>query len=521
MPYITHVANITPSNFHQQILNELRRYSANSVVEAAMALLSVEYSTKYEELMMLPWNILLLVKWALRDEHVRVRIGRRITPQEFDGLRQGVQELVGKDYLAKPPPVYLMMRSHFPQFDFQRPEGWGFLRWPALIARQGANHPSRRQFVQVLGLPPEHFIDLSFGLMAAVTGELAHVPHNYFQPVHSTYGESIDAFCRLIAHDLPALRHALQEDAKATPIPLRQELYEFPHLKQYPFFKARNGDFRPWHRTVAARGLEELVHIRLSGLGSQYTEPFSRLFEQYVTELAQDMSTDCVTETEYESLAGSSAPKVEAILPFGDCIVFVEAKMALFGDDVLLTDNEPQAFQKTKRVRDGIKQAWKVGKAIRAPQTVLPQCSNAKQDFLLVVTSRELGLGSGEQQKRLYPPGSLEYPDDDARQNLPLENVFSMSILEFERLSTAVTRGDIRLPDLLKDAVQKNRDPQTSAILFDHFVGQHVRIWGSPSLLIDARKASQKRLAIAFGVSEDEFPVEEVADSTSDERQTA
>jgi hypothetical protein len=512
------MADIAPSELHQQILNQLRRYSASSVVEAAMRLLSVEYPTQHEGLMLLPWHILLLVKWALRDERVSVRIGRRITPQEFDGLRREVQELVGKDFLAKKPPVYLMMRSHFPQFEFQRPEGLGFLRWPALIARQGANHPSRRQFVQVLGLPPEHFIDLTFSLMAAVTGERTHVPHNYFQPVHSTYGESIDAFWRLIAYDLPALRRALQEDAKATPIPLRQELYEFPHLKQYPFFKARNGDFCPWHRMVTARGLEEIVHIRLSRLGSQYTEPFSRLFEQYVTELAQEMSSDCVTETAYATLAGSSAPKVEAILPFGDCLVLVEAKMALFGDDVLLTDNELQAFQKTKRVRDGIKQAWKVGKAIRGPQTALPHYSNANQDFLLVVTSRELGLGSGEQQRRLYPRGSLEYPDNDARQNLPLENVFSMSIQEFERLSAAVARGDIRLPHLLKDAVQKNRNPQTSAILFDHFIGQHVRNWGSPSLLIDARNAAQQRLAIALDVPEREFSAVEDADPTSDQR---
>ena len=118
--YITYVADISPSELHQQILNELRRYSASSVVESAMGLLSVEYPTKYDELMMLPWNILLLVKWALRDEHVRIRIGRRITPQEFDGLRQRLQELVGKDFLAKPPPVHLMLRSHFPQFEFQQ-----------------------------------------------------------------------------------------------------------------------------------------------------------------------------------------------------------------------------------------------------------------------------------------------------------------------------------------------------------------------------------------------------------------
>lgn len=122
-----------------------------------------------------------------------------------------------------------------------------------------------------------------------------------------------------------------------------------------------------------------------------------------------------------------------------------------------------------------------------------------------VVTSRELGLGSGEQLQRLYPPASLRYADDDAARNLPLENVFTMSILEFERLATAVARGDIDLPALLADAVQKNRDPNTSAILFDQFMGPHVRNWGASRVLLDARQASQKRLAHAFGEPEHVF----------------
>lgn len=470
-----------------------------------MRLLLQEHPDKHDSLMILPWHILLLVKWALRDAQTRIRIGRRITAQEFDNLRAGVQELVGKDYLAKKPPVYLMMRSHFPQFDFQRPEGWGFLRWPALIARQDAQNASRRQFIHELGLPPEHFIDLTYCLIAAVLGKHMPVPKDYFNIVRPTYGNSIDAFWQLVARDLPALRKALQEDERTSPAPVRQELYEFPHLKRYPFFKLRNGNFVPWHRMVVARGLEEIVHWRLSRLGSQYTEPFSRLFESYVSELAQDMSPDCVTEDQYEALAGPSAPMLEAVIACGTCNVLIEAKMALFGDDVLLTDNESQAFQKTKRVRDAIKQAWKVGKALRSRQTVLPQCAVAPQDFLLVVTSRELGLGSGEQLQRLYPPESLRHPDEDAARNLPLENVFTMSILEFERLATAVARGDIDLPALLADAVQKNRDPNTSAILFDQFMGSHVRNWGAPHLLLQARQASQKRLAQAFGEPEHAF----------------
>lgn len=498
------MSNLTPSELHRQILQELRKYSATSVVDAAMHLLWQEHSDAYESLMILPWNILLLAKWALRDESTLIRIGRVISTQEFENLRAGVHELVERSHLVRKPPPHLMMRSHFQQFDFQRSEGWGFLRWPALIARQDAQNASRRQFVQVLGLPPEHFIDLTLSLIAAVHAKHMPVPRTYFDTLRPAYGNSIDAFEQLVALDLPALRYALREDAQASPTPLHQELYEFPHVKRYPFFKLRNGSLMPWHRMVVARGLEEIVHWRLARLGGRYTEPFSRIFEGYVSELAQSMSPSCVLEDQYEVLAGSSAPMVEAIIPYGSCNVLVEAKMALFGDDVLLTDNESQAFQKTKKVRDAIKQAWKVGKAVRSGESVLPQCASASQDFLLVVTSRELGLGSGEQLQRLYPPGSLSYPDDATARNLPLENVFTLSILDFERLATAVAGGDIDLPKFLASAVQKNRDPATSAILFDQFMATQVRSWGTPDLLLKAQQASQRRLAQAFGAQEDE-----------------
>jgi len=492
------VSELAISQLRQQLRQEMRRYSATSIVDAALRLLWKEYPDKVEALHILPWNILLLVKWALQDVHTRIRIGRRVTDEEFARLRGGVQELVGKDYAAKKPPVHLMMRWHFPQFDFQRPEGWGFLRLPALVARQNANHPSRRQFVQELGLSPEHFMDLAFSLFAAMVDNRQIIPRNFFDPLRAVYGASIDVFLHLVALDLPALRRALQADHAKEPLPLRQELYEFPHLKRYPLFRSRNGDFVPWQRMVVARGLEEIVHWRLARLGSTYTEPFSRLFEDYVCELAQAISTQCVTETQYEAIAGGSAPKVEAIIPCGRCNVLIEAKMSVFGDDVLLTDNETQAFLKTKRVRDAIKQGWAVGKAIRSDSSPLPQCAAATQDYLLIVTSRELALGSGAQLARLYSPGRIDPPDDDARRNLPLENIFTISIIDFEKLSTAVKKGQIDLAQLLEAAVLRNRDPATSAILFDSFLGSPFQSWGSTALLLQARRASRGRLADAF-----------------------
>ena len=483
----------------------LRRFSASSIVEAAMRLLWAEYPNKLDALQTAPWHILLLVKWSLQDKHIHLRVGRRIQSEEFDVCRQMVRDLVGQEYLASKPPIWLMLRAHMPQFDFQRPEGWGFLRWPALIAREPAEHRSRRQFIEQIGLSPEHFMDLTYGIMAAVTLCKLPIKPNWYEPVRHYYGASVDHYIRLIALDLPALRDQLQSDAKQQKLPLRQELYEFPYLKRYPFFKARNGFLYAWHPMVAARGLEEIVHLRLSRLGEQYTRPFSRLFERYVWELAQSMSSKTITEEEFENRAGQQASKVEAIIPLHGANVLIEAKMALFADDVLLTDNANQAHHKTKRVRDGIKQAWNVSKALRADNSLFPQCARAQHDYLLLVTSRELGLGSGDKLRRLFAPGMLDYPDDDCRKWLPLENVFIMGILDYERLSVAVASNSVPLLDLLKEAVEKNRNPATSAILFDSFLAPYVKNWGSTDLLRQAHRDSRRRLGESFGQTPEEL----------------
>jgi hypothetical protein len=490
---------VNPAVLHNRVLRELRQYRVDSIIEAARDLLWADYPDKLEALQIAPWHILLLVKWALRDA-APLRIGRRITPEQFTNLRAGVQELVGEDYLWKKPPLFLLMRAHFPQFDFQRREGWGFLRWPALIERERSDNPTRRQFVRELGLEPEEFIDLTYVLMRAVLERSRTIPRHEFDPLRAAYGAAVDRYLAVVAHELPSLRVLLREDQASRGVPLRHELYEFPYLKRYPFFRTRKGDIAAWHPMVAARGLEEIVHWRLARLSDEYTQPFSRLFERYVSELAQAMSANAVTEAEYAQVVGAEAPKVEAILPYEDCNVYVEAKMALFEDDVLLTDNETQTFNKTKHVRKAIKQGWEVSGALRAENSPLTHGRSNGQDFLLVVTSRELGLGSGAQLQRLYPAGRFDYPDDRSRERLPLEHVFTMSILEFERLSVAVANGVVDLPQLLREAVEHNRNPATSAILFDSFLGKYVKNWGMPPLLAQTRSAAEERIRAIVGL---------------------
>lgn len=228
-------------------------------------------------------------------------------------------------------------------------------------------------------------------------------------------------------------------------------------------------------------------------------------------ELTQAMSPEMIDEDAYRQILGGDARVVEAAIPCGGCNVFIEAKMSLFADDVLLTDNETQAYQKTKRLRDGIKQAWDVGRALRANPAPIPSFAGAAHDFLLLVTSRELFVGGGELLLRLYKAGEFDYPDMASKHNLPLSNVFVLSIESFERLSCAVAAGEVALPALMREAATKNRDPATSAILFDAFVDKYVSRMRLPDLIESARRASEARLATAFGVPAEVLGAEDFA----------
>ena len=204
------VASVRPSlgdedSGNAVVLRELRKFTATSLVDAAMRVLWAECSTKLDELQTAPWHILLLLKWAFRDPHVALRAGKRVSAIEFDILRQRVQDLVGSEFKRhKAQNISLMMRAHLQQVDFQKPEGWGFLRWPALVARQQASNPSRRQFLSEIGMPPEHFMDLAFGLYAAGMNRNALLAPNWFDPVRHYYGGSIDAMWRLVSRDFTA-----------------------------------------------------------------------------------------------------------------------------------------------------------------------------------------------------------------------------------------------------------------------------------------------------------------------------
>lgn len=477
---------------HKSIVNRLRRYSGESIVDLALHMLWHPPSGKLETLKTFPWLTLLLVKWALQDNMVRIRVGSRISQHEFDQLRQMVWDAPEKQ--NEKSNVWLMLRSILNvQIAFQRGPSWAFLRWPALYDRLDPKSRSRRQFREVIGMEPAEFLDLAYGMYATVLTDAMPLNPDWLAPFRPRYGSCVDKMYELFVRDLTGIRTELQADL-AQRIRGKQELYEFPYLHRFPFIRLRDGDVYCWHPLVFARGLEEAVHLRLSSLGKEYVDDFSLVFEQYVTEVAMESGIPALTESAYKDLVGGHAHSVEVILEGENCNIFIEAKMSLFADDVMVQDSEIAIYQKTKRVREAIKQGWRVGKAVRNSESPLKNRFHTKEDYLLVVTSRELIIGNGESLLRLYPSNSFDYPDDDAKKRLPLSNVFIVSIEDFDVLMANVKAGTINLTKFLRDAVSDNQQSDTARLFFSDFIAKHSDKLEQPHALMQARRLAEERI---------------------------
>lgn len=497
-------------NRFKKVFNTLRQYNAWSIVNMALRLLWNKWPSKAEEMQNAPWLALLLVKWAVRDEMVRFRIGPDIPAQVFDQLRQELWDSGGKEYTGKQPEnVWLMLRMILStQVEFQRSANWGFLRWPALIDRTESNHRLRRMFVEEIGMEPSTFMDLAFVLYASVLVDTPPFAHDHFELLRPTYGEALEKIISLLCRDLSALRTELRS-SKAHRVQGRHELYEFPYLKRFPLLRLRDGRLHCWHPLVLARGIEEAVHLRLSERGEDYTKPFSKVFERYVVELSTQLGDSGVTEDDYWAVMGRHAKAAEAIIPLGACNVIIEAKMALFGEDVLVTDDPDTIHRKTKSLREGIRKAWTVGKTIRENQTLFPSCASATVDYLILVTSRELYFGNGARLKNLYSSDKFVYPDDNTSEHLPLEHVFIVSIEHFENLVGAVKACEVELPELMREAVDANRHATTSRMFFADFMQGKVTQWRMTELMKTAQQESQRRIAAAMGAPPDVFELDE------------
>ena len=496
---------------HRHAINVMRKHSAQAVIRITLQEIQADSENRQEVIQRLPWLHLLLVKWALQDRRVGLNFGPRhniYTAQEQRALVSKLWSVSPAAVKGTPAPgalMRLLRRTMHVQFDFQRYTDASFLRWPALLQRLPPGHTARRLFEDAMGMSPQIYAELATAVFSVAMNQNndSTLDLPTLRSLYPPYGEQLVRFLELFSRNLVQLRAELQADS-ALRTRGTSELYEFPYLQRFPLLDLGDGQLRTWHPLVFARGIENAIHHRLSAFGQSYTDIYSRLFEDYVTELATATYPEAITEASYRRQVGGGGSAFEASIPFGSCNVFVEAKLSLFHDDVILVDDPELLRHKTERVRKAIAQGMSVSKAVRDPHSPLYSAfAVAQTDYMLIVTSRDLLLVTAERMQELMPEQAILPSTVSASEHLPMHHIFIVDVQDYELVMANVAAGHVNLPDLLSHAAQANRNHFEGRLhLSEHMVREKAPHRIAP-LLSTEFAAARKRVELALGDAPD------------------
>ena len=335
-------------------------------------------------------------------------------------------------------------------------------------------------------------------MYAAVLNNDTRLDATWFDPLRARYTEAVvEAFIRAISRDyvqLCAFFRALPDkDPKRA-----SEYYEFPVIKRYPFLRTGN-TLECWHPMVFYRGIEGFVHSLLSEAGQDYIDRFSKLFERHVaSEAAKVGDAHFLHEGQIESFMPPGKQVPDVLLSFPDCNIFIESKAGLFDESVMVVGHSEMFAHKTRALGKAVKQAWSACTWLRREGRAPAQILNAPKDYLVIVTNKELNASHGTILAKMYPQGTLTYPDEDAGRYLPLERIYVLSIEEFERLIAAAALPQFDLPAFLEDCTIANRDPETQVFLFEQFLDRRQIRSDCSEIVVNAIESAEARLTDAL-----------------------
>lgn len=454
--------------------NQLRKYSLSSIAARVLEALHAESSDRVEALRAAPWHTLLLLKWACQDKMVSFQGAPEMSMEDMNNLRQQLWDMPGEiDHgITGDRPAYLFMRQLLrPQIDFQRRVTPGFVREAALLATQPENSRLRRIFLERTGLAVEAFVDLAFCTYAAVS-QRKFISSSWFDPLRSSYGQYVDKFIDLVSADLKGLtvyfRSIPGSDQRVT-----SELFEFPLIKRYPLVRV-NGGYAVWHPMVFFRGMEGMVHSIMSESGADYMKEFGGIFERHVVDQARTLSPDFWDEDGLRAMVPAGTKVADSLLSFPGVNVFIEAKAGIFNESVMVVGNKTFLKSKTEMLWKAVSQARLASDGLRKASIAPPQVLDAKEEFLLVVTNKELSAGRADRLLKMY--GGEEGIEDPVNASPPLSNIYFISIEDYERLVCAADELDGGIVGFLRNCVLQDEDPRTQVFYFS----QHLDAAGVP-----------------------------------------
>lgn len=468
---------VTEDGFYERykpIRNNLRKYSASSILAVFAKKINSFNAHDLSGLMALPWLWIVVLKWAFMDSERLCGKQREMRPKDLEALQMLVVKL--SNYSRLPDeyePIELYSRAIiYQQYTYQRLVSLkGILRQREMFSTAKSNDYFKAEFSSKYGLDINAFLELSAFLLAMLETRGIYKFHLWDLPVSKFRIDEVENFLAAISIDIAIVGNKLT--GLSAPCRRPAEFLEQTPFLNFPIVKC---DLEYWciSRKVLSKALDHFVYDALKRT-TKFPTRFGRRFEAYVGSVIRRSKLPFCTEDDLKKVLGARSKLVDFLISSGGENFFVDAKGVELADRAKFT-----------HLSDVLKGAIKSSllKAVEQGQEVRKNLGSAKDctwgvesqagNYLFVVTYKSLYIGNASFLDHLTNGEVARILSSYSEcSRIPLENIYFFSIDEFESLMHLVGSGKITLNEVMVRAKQADSNFETEKY---YFAG-HLSTW--------------------------------------------
>ncbi|WP_339492911.1 GapS1 family protein [Pseudomonas sp. EA_15y_Pfl2_R67] len=489
-----------------EIQRIIRRYDPLSLLGAALEYLHGPAKDRFERASKQPWLIMLLIKWTFLDPIVNSPLRRpSISQNEMLELLQKVLDLTETGSLPNEyEDVRLFFRAvAYQQFFHQTEAGLvDIARQELLFAKVPENHYFKTRFLHGTGVSIQDFLRLSFAVLASTKKNgpvLQRATLFGLCPLFTPM--AVDAYLRTISVEVGDLHRTLGEVDKDGRHP-NEYLQQTPFLK-FPFIKVRS-EYWSVSPHVLERSLGHFIYDYLKRADVDgFNNAFGKSFEKYVGDWLSKSGLPIANESELNLVLPGQGKVVDFIVADGDSNVLIDAK------GVEMAQRGMVAFQRgdvRRATQTSLIKAFEQGHEVAARIASLggdhPVIRQRSSTYLLAVTYKELYIGNGITFATIVGDGVLEKIRSKYAEEylIPVDNIYFLTIHEFEELMGLVASKKIGLVEALVKAKEADSDRLTQKFNFELHIQEWSKQLGREQPLRSTLKSMVDEMRVAFPV---------------------
>jgi len=284
----------------------------------------------------------------------------------------------------------------------------------------------------------------------------------FFSPIASAYGsEAVSRFLNSFAKDLDEMTAYMNLRNDGTR-PAAEYFEQSPFLN-YPLIKER-WSYLCTDRHLLFQCIEHFIYDRMRQWDAQrFMNEFGQVFEKYVETVIQHAGLPYVNETQVLQIIGEKGKVIDFIISDGSANIFIDAKAVEMAYQGKVAHLGEIVESRTGAIIKAIQQAQETVGRLSQSKNSHPFIRGASQNYLIVVTFKELYLGNGKTMYEGIAKATLDaiYAKCAGSPTIPLDNIYFLNIADFEMLSELVHERKLTFAEALEKAKIDDATPQT------------------------------------------------------------